>query len=111
MAKTRVWIDCDVGADDAAMLLVAHKLEAMEIVGISAVAGNVPLAATYPNARKICHLMQAEYPVYAGAARPLVRKQITAAHIHGSDGLSGVELPLPGQQLFFFCSLARATAM
>ena len=41
MAKTRVWIDCDVGADDAAMLLVAHKLEAMEIVGISAVAGNV----------------------------------------------------------------------
>ncbi len=98
MAKTRVWIDCDVGADDAAALLVAHKLEAMEIVGISAVAGNVPLAATYPNARKICHLMQAEYPVYAGAARPLVRKQITAAHIHGSDGLSGVELPLPGQE-------------
>lgn len=95
MVKKKVWIDCDVGADDAAMLLVAHKLEAMEIVGISAVAGNVPLATTYPNARKICHLMQAEYPVYAGAARPLVRKQITAAHIHGADGLSGVELPLP----------------
>lgn len=98
MAKARVWIDCDVGADDAAALLVAHKLEKLEIVGISAVAGNVPLAATYPNARKICHLMQADYPVYAGAARPLVRKQITAAHIHGADGLSGVELPLPEQK-------------
>ena len=49
MAKIPVWIDCDTGVDDAVALLVAHRLEALEIVGLSTVAGNVALDKTTPS--------------------------------------------------------------
>lgn len=100
MDKRKVWIDCDTGVDDGAMLLVAHRLEALEILGISAVAGNVELRHTFPNTRRICALMGAGYPVYPGADKPLLRPQITAPHFHGEDGVWGVALPEPqGEEL------------
>ncbi|MEL6455038.1 MAG: nucleoside hydrolase, partial [Cyanobacteria bacterium J06623_5] len=48
-------VDCDPGVDDAIALLLAFGLE-MPVVGITTVAGNVPLPLTYSNARKICAL-------------------------------------------------------
>ena len=52
-----IWIDCDTGVDDAVALLVAHRQPALEIVGISTVAGNVALDKTTRNTLKICDLM------------------------------------------------------
>ncbi len=88
----RIWIDCDTGTDDAAAILAADAEPALEIAGISAVAGNVPLAYTYRNTRYLKKLTGAAWPVFAGADKPLIRPQVTASHVHGENGLGDVEL-------------------
>lgn len=90
-----VWIDCDTGVDDAIAIMLAHALPELELVGLSAVAGNSPLSNTFPNTRRIVHLVGADYPVYAGAEKPLVRELQIAGAFHGQNGLGDVELPLP----------------
>jgi inosine-uridine nucleoside N-ribohydrolase len=49
-------IDTDPGQDDAVAILLALASPELEVLGITAVAGNVPLALTEKNARKICEL-------------------------------------------------------
>ncbi|MFQ4136070.1 nucleoside hydrolase [Nodosilinea sp. PGN35] len=89
-------IDCDPGVDDAIAILLALASPAeFNLLGITTVAGNVPLALTTANARRICHLAQRGVPVYAGCPRPLLRSLITAEDIHGATGLQGAELPEP----------------
>ena len=95
MSRIPVWIDCDTGVDDAAALLTAHRLDALEIVGISTVAGNVPLDRTTRNTLKVCELMGADYPVFPGAERPWRRPYEDASKFHGADGLGGAALPEP----------------
>src|SRR5690606_16741785 len=68
----------------------------LEIVGITAVAGNVPLKLTEKNARKICELAgRPDIKVFSGAVRPLVRSLVTAEEVHGKTGLDGPDLPEP----------------
>ena len=90
-------IDCDPGVDDAiAILLALASPDEFDLLGITAVAGNVPLALTAANARRICHLAQRpDVPVYAGCPRPLLRSLTTAEEIHGATGLQGADLPDP----------------
>lgn len=90
-----IWLDCDTGTDDTVAIMLAHALPQLQIVGLSAVAGNSPLSNTFPNTRRVVHLLQADYPVYPGADRPLVRELHVAGAFHGENGLGGVELPLP----------------
>ena len=94
MAAKRVIIDCDPGQDDAANLLLAMASpDEIEIVGITAVAGNVPLALTERNARIICDLAgRQDIPVFAGCDRPLERELVTAESIHGMSGIDGTEV-------------------
>jgi purine nucleosidase len=95
--KRRIIIDTDPGQDDAvAILLALASPDELDVLGIVAVAGNVPLAHTERNARRIVELAgRPEVPVYAGCVRPLVRKLVTAEHVHGRTGLDGVDLPEP----------------
>lgn len=100
MNRIPVWFDTDIGVDDAVAFLVMNKLPQLEVKGISAVAGNVELSHTYPNARNICAFVGADYPVYKGADHPLLRDQITAPYVHGVDGLGEATLapsPAPHQ--------------
>jgi purine nucleosidase len=91
-----ILIDTDPGQDDAVAILLALASPELEVVGITAVAGNVPLALTEKNARKICELGgRPDIKVFAGADRPLLRKLVTAEHVHGRTGLDGPELPEP----------------
>ena len=53
MSRIPVWFDTDIGVDDAAALLVLSRMPETEVTGISAVAGNVPLAATQEQAQAI----------------------------------------------------------
>ncbi|MBD1916853.1 MULTISPECIES: nucleoside hydrolase [Cyanophyceae] len=94
-------IDCDPGVDDAIALLLAFASAAeFDLLGITTVAGNVPLALTQANARRICHLAQrTNVPVYAGCPRPLLRSLTTAEDIHGATGLQGTQLPEPAMPL------------
>ena len=102
MASTprRIIIDTDPGQDEAIAILLALASEEFEVLGITAVAGNVPLALTEVNARKVCELAgRGDAKVFAGCARPLVRNAVTAEEVHGKTGLDGPDLPQPTMPL------------
>ncbi|MFM8680261.1 MAG: nucleoside hydrolase [Alphaproteobacteria bacterium] len=100
MTAIPVLIDCDPGQDDAVMLMLAMNSPELEVLGITAVGGNVPLARTEANARRIRDLMgRPDIPVHAGCDRPLVRPLVTAEHVHGETGLRGLDLPEPAGPL------------
>jgi purine nucleosidase len=97
----RIIIDTDPGLDDAvAILLALAAPEELEVLGIVAVAGNLLLAQTERNARRVCELAgRAEIPVYAGCARPMLRPLTTAEHIHGETARDRLLLPEPTMAL------------
>jgi purine nucleosidase len=101
MTARKIIIDTDPGQDDAVAILLALASPAeLEVLGITAVAGNVPLALTEKNARIVCELAgKPETPVFAGCDRPLKRKLVTAEHVHGKTGLDGPQLPAPQMAL------------
>ena len=94
MAARPIIIDCDPGQDDAvALFLAMSSPEAFDILGITTVAGNVPLALTERNARMMCDIAgRKDLRVFAGCARPMVREPITAEYIHGSTGIDGIDV-------------------
>ena len=97
LGAQKIIIDTDPGQDDAvAILLALASPDEIEVLGITAVAGNVPLSLTEKNARIVCELAgRSDIGVYAGCAHPLKRKLVTAEHVHGKTGLDGPELPEP----------------
>jgi purine nucleosidase len=97
----RIIIDTDPGIDDAVAILIALAApEALEVLGIVAVAGNLPLALTERNARRVCELAgRADIPVYAGCARPMLRPLATAERIHGATARERLLLPEPTMAL------------
>ncbi|WP_271947450.1 nucleoside hydrolase [Ruegeria faecimaris] len=101
MPARKIIIDTDPGQDDAvAILLALASPDEIEVLGITAVAGNVPLELTAKNARIVCELAgHTQTPVYAGCDRPLERPLITAEHVHGKTGLDGPVLPDPQMPL------------
>ncbi|WP_299356294.1 nucleoside hydrolase [uncultured Shimia sp.] len=101
MAPRKIIIDTDPGQDDAvAILLALASPDEIDVLGITAVAGNVPLALTAKNARIVCELAgKPETLVFAGCDRPLGRDLVTAEHVHGKTGLNGPVLPDPTMPL------------
>jgi purine nucleosidase len=92
----KIIIDTDPGQDDAVAILLALASPEFDVIGLTAVAGNVPLALTEKNARKVCELAgRPDIKVFAGAIRPLVRDLVTAEYVHGKTGLDGPDLPEP----------------
>jgi len=99
-APAPIIIDTDPGQDDAVAILLALASPELDVLGITAVAGNVPLALTERNARKICELAgRPDMKVFAGAVRPMVRPLVTAEEVHGKTGLDGPVLPDPQMPL------------
>ncbi len=94
-------IDTDPGADDVvALLLALASPEALNVLAITTVAGNVRLDKTSRNARLAREWAgREEVPVYAGAPRPLVRPPIYAENVHGQEGLPGVAVYEPAKGL------------
>ncbi|WP_281978149.1 nucleoside hydrolase [Pseudorhizobium flavum] len=95
--RRKIIIDTDPGQDDAAALMLAFASpDELDVLGLCAVAGNVPLSLTSRNVRIVCELCgQSDMPVFEGAMHPILRKQVTAEHVHGRTGLDGAELPEP----------------
>lgn len=99
-APRPIIIDTDPGQDDAIAILAALAAPELEVLGIAAVAGNVPLELTARNARIICELAgRPDVPVFAGCDRPLRRDLVTAEHVHGKTGIDGADLPDPTMAL------------
>ena len=101
MANPRkIIIDTDPGQDDAVAILLALASPELEVLGLTVVAGNVPLALTAINARKICELAgRRDLRVFAGCDAPIARNLVTAEHVHGKTGLDGIALPEPTMPL------------
>ncbi len=93
----KIIIDTDPGQDDAvALLLALASPEEVTVLGVTAVAGNVPLPLTEKNARIICELAgKPDTKVFAGCDAPLKRKLVTAEHVHGTTGLDGPQMADP----------------
>jgi purine nucleosidase len=86
----RVIIDTDPGQDDAFALLLALASPEIEVLGVTTVAGNVPVTQTSDNARRILELAgHGEVKVFAGSARPLLRPARPVPEIHGATGIDG----------------------
>jgi len=101
VAARRIIIDCDPGQDDAVALFLAFaSTDALEILGVTTVAGNVPLELTQRNARMMCDIAGvADVPVHAGCDRPLCYALETAEYIHGKTGIDGVDVFEPATPL------------
>ncbi len=94
-------IDTDPGIDDAvAILLALAAPDELAVLGLVAVAGNLPLAACARNLRQICELAgRPDLAVYAGCARPLLRPLATASGIHRDALRDRLQLPEPAMPL------------
>tara|TARA_B100002049_G_scaffold30967_1_gene20333 strand:- start:1724 stop:2632 length:909 start_codon:yes stop_codon:yes gene_type:complete len=82
-------IDTDPGVDDAIAILMAMASSEIEILGLTTVGGNVPLARATRNALSLLQAAsRSDIPVAKGASRPLRGKFAYAPHFHGPGGLS-----------------------
>ena len=95
--KRSFWIDTDTASDDAVALILAFMNPTMEVVGVSVVAGNVPLDMGIQNALYTAEMCNSQVPIYAGAEAPLVRTLGTAQFVHGHDGMGDIGLALTGR--------------
>lgn len=95
MQPRNVIIDCDTGVDDALALLLALRSPAFNVLGITNVAGNVPIHKVVRNTLVVVEHSGKQVPVYQGAYRALLGSSETAEYAHGSDGLGDVGFPEP----------------
>ena len=86
-------IDCDPGIDDAVALAIALFDPRVEVLAVTAVAGNVPAEQATANAQAIVSFLDPPRLPRLGAAsvEPLLPPR--PASVHGPDGLGGLELP------------------
>ena len=87
--QIRFIIDTDPGVDDAIAILMAMASSEIEILGLTTVGGNVPLARATRNALSLLQAAsRSDIPVAKGASRPLRGKFAYAPYFHGPSGLS-----------------------
>ena len=93
-----VILDGDPGLDDAVAWLLAFASPEKQVLGVTAVHGNVPLRQGVHNTGVVLALAgerAADVPYFAGADRPLLREGLTATQVHGATGLPAASLPEP----------------
>src|SRR5688572_21217426 len=88
-------IDTDTASDDAVALVMALRHPDVRVAAITTVSGNVSLERATTNALYTVELCSGDVPVYAGAARPLIREPEYADWFHGKDGLGDRNYPPP----------------
>jgi len=86
-------IDTDPGIDDALAILLALSSPDARVEAITTVAGNVSVDLATVNARRILAVAAPDPmpPVFQGAPTPLKGALVTAAHVHGDDGLGHLD--------------------
>jgi inosine/uridine nucleosidase len=91
-----VLVDCDPGLDDALGLLLVLASPELELLGVTAVAGNQTVDKTTANALQVLELAdRTDVPVASGAAGPLAGELVVADDAHGDSGLGNLDLPTP----------------
>ncbi len=91
----KVIIDTDPGVDDAIAILMALASPSMEIIGLTTVGGNVPLARTTRNSLALLEYMgRSDIPVARGSSRPVKGSFRYARGTHSASGITR-KLPNP----------------
>ena len=93
--KRQFLIDTDTASDDAVALIMALRCPDVDVVGITTVAGNVPVQQASRNALYTAQLCGSDVPVFTGAEKPLKRAHLSADWFHGKDGLGDHGYPEP----------------
>ena len=92
---TKLLIDTDPGVDDAVAIFMALAAPEVDLLGLTTVGGNVPLARSTRNALALLQAAgRSDIPVAKGASRPLRGRFRYAPQFHGPGGLSR-RLPEP----------------
>lgn len=91
----KIIIDTDTASDDAVAILMALQSPEVEVIGMTIVAGNMPVAQGSINARYTAELCGKDVPVYEGADAPLMREVYRAYFFHGPDGMGNMNYPAP----------------
>lgn len=94
-----VLFDCDPGVDDGVALFLAFAApDALELLGVTTVGGNVAGLLT---ARNACLLREwagrEDVPVHAGCPGPMVLPAVAASHFHGETGLGTLPIHVPAR--------------
>ena len=93
--KTQFLIDTDTASDDAVALIMALRSPEIQVLAITAVAGNVVVDQAARNALYTAELCGSDVPVFIGAQKPLKRAHAPADWFHGKDGLGDHGYPPP----------------
>lgn len=92
----KIILDCDPGMDDSVAMLLALSTPSIELMAVTTVNGNYPVAVTTKNALKIMSLMgRGDIPVARGMERPILRCAPPDPFSHGADGQAETNLPEP----------------
>jgi len=89
----RVIVDTDPGIDDALAILLALQSPELEIAAVTTVSGNVPVDTATRNVFTVFSLLPSASPppVAKGASKPRQKEPLFATHVHGHDGLGGLD--------------------
>jgi len=94
MSTIRLLLDCDPGLDDAVALALAMASPEIEVTGLSTVAANAPIETVTGNAEKVMDRLDCRFPLYQGAAHPLLTKARHSTDLWGGDGHLPLAAPL-----------------
>ena len=99
-AKRKFIIDTDTASDDAAAIMMAALSDDIELLGVTAVAGNVSVGQAALNALQTLEVCgRGDVPVYLGAKRPLFHERKATISVHGKDGMGDKDLIHPALKL------------
>lgn len=101
-AKKAILMDCDTGVDDAVALLYLLADPDVDLVAVTTVFGNVGAATAARNTLSVLDVAgrTGEIPVAKGSERTLIGiEPELATHVHGGNGLGGVDLGEPAGAL------------
>lgn len=91
----RIILDCDPGIDDALAIFTLLAARDIDVLGLCATVGNVPVETGYRNLRNLAAFAgRPEIPVFRGAELPLVRDYAFDPLVHGEDGMGGAQIPV-----------------
>lgn len=71
MKRVPMILDVDTGTDDAVAIILAHRLESVELRAVMTVAGNKGVNFTTDNTLRVIDLLNSDVPVYRGARLPM----------------------------------------
>lgn len=93
--KKSVWIDTDCGFDDMAAIAMVADDANWQILGAGLVAGNAGLPDVIGNMVRMQAFFGWDFPIYAGAEKPLIGPLVTAEAVLGKGGLGSAGRVLP----------------